>query len=80
MILDYILLPILSSLLQELDGKVKPKKHHGKYTNYCFDKDTFLEEMKKKTQNAVVNWTKLATKYNLKSNLFENPAKSWCWN
>ena len=52
---------------QELDGKVKPKKHHGKYTNYCFDKDTFLEEMKKKPQNAVVNWTKLATKYNLKS-------------
>jgi hypothetical protein len=28
---------------QELDGKVKPKKHHGKYTNYCFDKDTFLD-------------------------------------
>jgi hypothetical protein len=33
---------------QELEGKVKPKKHHGKYTNYCFDKDTILEEMKKK--------------------------------
>jgi hypothetical protein len=49
---------------QELEGKVKPKKHHGKYTNYCFDKDTFLEEMEK---NAVINWTKLATKYHLKS-------------
>ena len=33
---------------QELEGKVKPKKHRGKYTNYCFDKNTFLEEMKKK--------------------------------
>ena len=49
---------------QELEGKVKPKKHHGKYTNYCFDKDTFLEEMEK---NAVINWTQLATKYHLKS-------------
>ena len=35
---------------QELEGKVKLKKHYGKYTNYCFDKDTFLEEMEKKVQ------------------------------
>jgi translation initiation factor IF-1 len=33
---------------QELEGKIKQKKHHGKYTNYCFNKDNFLEEMKKK--------------------------------
>jgi hypothetical protein len=26
---------------QELEGKIKQKKHHGKYTNYCFNKDTF---------------------------------------
>ena len=32
---------------QELEGKIKQKKHHGKYTNYCFKKDNFLEEMKK---------------------------------
>ena len=29
---------------QELEGKIKQKKHHGKYTN---NKDNFLEEMKK---------------------------------
>lgn len=52
---------------KELNGKVKPKKHHGKYINYSFDKDTFLKEMKQKPKNAVVNWTKLATKYNLTS-------------
>jgi hypothetical protein len=26
---------------QELEGKIKQKKHRGKYTNYCFNKETW---------------------------------------
>lgn len=47
---------------QELDGKVKSKKHHGKYTNYCFDKDIFLEEMKKKSKKCSSKLNKIGNK------------------
>lgn len=52
---------------KESTGKIKPRKHHGKYDSYEFEKEKFLEEIRNKPPNSIVNWTRLASKYKLKS-------------
>ena len=44
----------------------KPKKHHGKFESYDFDKESFLDEVKALPRGHPINWTRLAKKYDVK--------------
>lgn len=55
-----------TKLEKELNKKQKPKKHHGNFSKYSFNRDLFLQELKSKEPGAIINWTGLARKYNLR--------------
>ncbi|VDI34881.1 Hypothetical predicted protein [Mytilus galloprovincialis] len=57
---------VLSRLNKEKSG-YKPKKHHGKFDNYKFDKDLFLQEIQQNPAGSTINWSLLARKYDIKS-------------
>ena len=46
--------------------KIKVREHHGNFNKYTFDKDLFMEEIKSKEPGAIVNWSALARKYEVK--------------
>lgn len=56
-------------------GLNKPKKHHGKFTSYVFNKQAFLLEMKE-NKNENVNWSSLARKYTIKTKNGQFPANA----
>lgn len=45
----------------------KPKKHHGNFENYQFNKELFLHEVKQK-QGDNINWSDMARNYNVLCN------------
>ncbi|VDI28469.1 Hypothetical predicted protein, partial [Mytilus galloprovincialis] len=49
-------------LEKEQKGQVVLKKHHGNFSNYTFNKDEFLVEIKSLMEKGIVNWTRLAKK------------------
>ena len=52
---------------KERSGKVKPKKHHGSFENYQFDKDAFLTEIREKETGSSISWRALGKKYDVKN-------------
>ncbi|CAG2231598.1 unnamed protein product [Mytilus edulis] len=54
-------------LQTKLASGKKPKTHIGKYTNYNFNRQEFLEEVKN-CKSTIMNWTRMAIKYNVTLN------------
>ncbi|CAC5375195.1 unnamed protein product [Mytilus coruscus] len=54
-------------LQTKLASGKKPKTHIGKYANYNFDQQEFLEEVKNR-KSTIMNWTRMAIKYNVTLN------------
>lgn len=52
---------------KEMEGICKPKKHHGNFDNYIFEKEKFLEEISSLSAGSNVNWSALARKFDVKT-------------
>ena len=55
-------------------GKLKTKKHHGKFSSYVFDKDDFLSAIRQQPKGSRINWRKLGEKFNVKNKGGKRPA------
>ncbi|XP_071149927.1 uncharacterized protein [Mytilus edulis] len=54
-------------LEQEQLGKLKPKKHHGNFDKYKFDRENFIEEISTIEEGQIINWTSMARKHNFQN-------------
>ncbi|CAC5423633.1 unnamed protein product [Mytilus coruscus] len=59
-------------LEKEQKGQVVHKKHHGNFSNYTFNKEEFLVEIKSLMEKGIVNWTRLAKKYDVTNTITGN--------
>ncbi|CAC5364623.1 unnamed protein product [Mytilus coruscus] len=59
-------------LEKEQKGQVVHKKHHGNFSNFTFNKEEFLVEIKFLMEIGIVNWTRLAKKYDVTNTITGN--------
>ena len=60
----------------ELCKRRKPRTSIGKFSNYNFDKDKFLEELKSIKSGTKISWTEFARKYSVKNNQGKTPGNA----